>query len=341
MTLRAIAAPATMSVCSSGCVAAILAGTVGVSSLGMWCVPVLAAEIDPSIVVVLKSSDLDPYDEALAGLRSYLDSKTDDRPAWVIEYQAAGDVEQARRMMLGILRKSPSVVVTLGSVATEAAVVTTKEVPIVFAMVLNPVASGLVTEIGSTGRNLTGVAMDIPIRYQFEAIQMICGKKVRRIGVLYNEDETGQVVQEARTVAEGMNLEIVAERIDRGADIPGAVDRIVHNADVLWMVADGRVYTEATTEFVILETLRWRLPLFGISRPYVEAGALMALTCDYEGLGRQAGRLVARILDGAPPGELPIEGPQVVHHVINPRTASKIGVEIPPDLLRRAQKVAP
>lgn len=341
MTLQAGAALMERSICRGGCVTAILAATAGVSFLGLWCAPGLSAEPDPSIVVVLKSSDLGPYDEALAGLRGYLDSRSNEHPAWVVEYQAGGDVEEARKQVAEILRKSPSVVVTLGSVATEAAVAATKEVPIVFAMVLNPVASGLVREMGPTGRNLTGVAMDIPIRYQFESIQTICGRKVRRIGVLYDEAETGQVVAEARTVAEGMNLEIVAERIERGADIPGAMDRIVHNADVLWMVADGRVYTEPTTEFVILETLRWRLPLFGISRPYVEAGALMALTCDYEGLGWQAGRLVARILDGTPPGAIPIEGPQVVHHVINPRTASKIGVEIPPDLLRRAQKVAP
>ncbi|KPJ54351.1 hypothetical protein AMJ39_01075 [candidate division TA06 bacterium DG_24] len=300
-----------------------------------------AADRDASIVVVIKSGALGPYENALRGLRRQIEEKSNDLPLWVVDYELRGDVEEGRRMMAGVLEKSPSVIVTLGSVATEAAIASSSEVPIVFSVVLNPVASGLVEHLGPTGRNITGVAMDIPIEDQFEAIRSVCGGKVRRIGVLYNETETGQVVGEAERVAGNMGMELVAERIVKSTDIPAAMERITRDADVLWMVADGRVYTEASTRYVIVETLKWRLPLFAISRPYVDAGALMALACDYEGLGRQAGTLVIHILEGRPPGEIPIERPEIVQHVINLRTAEAIGIDIPEEVLEKAQQVSP
>ena len=108
------------------------------------------------------------------------------------------------------------------------------------------------------------------------------------------------------------------------------------NVDALWSVADSTVFSSGSTEFILLHTLRNRIPFMGLSPAFVKAGALMALAAVYQEVGAQCGEHAVRIFLGDHPSSLPITIPQEVTMYLNLKTAEIIGLKIPPDRVKGA-----
>lgn len=118
--------------------------------------------------------------------------------------------------------------------------------------------------------------------------------------------------------------------------MPEALKALDKEIDALWSVADSTAFSSGSVEFILLHTLRNKIPFFGLSPGFVKAGALMALAVDYGAVGQQCGEQAARVLSGHPPSSVPVTTPRnpVLH--VNLKTAETIGLEIPPERLRGA-----
>jgi putative ABC transport system substrate-binding protein len=202
-------------------------------------------------------------------------------------------------------------------------------------MVLNPLASGFVRSMNSSGNNLTGASLDIPIRAQFEALRSVL-PSVRKVGVLYNPQETESVVQQARETAREMGLELVAVAVDSEEKVPEALGALGKSVDALWSVADSTIFSSGSMQFILLHTLRNKIPFMGLSPSFVKAGALLALDADYQEVGAQCGALAVKILAGEAPTALPVATPQKATLHVNLKTAEVIGLKIPADRLKGA-----
>ena len=156
------------------------------------------------LVVVVKSREAEPYDIALKNLRRTLRDKGVD--AQIEEYLLPEDNQGKDERLAELKKKNPQLFVTLGSAATERVSKAVKDSPVLFCMVLNPAASGFIRSMNASGNNLTGASLDIPPQVQFEALRSIV-PNLKRIGVIYNPQETEKVVQQARKVAKEMGLE--------------------------------------------------------------------------------------------------------------------------------------
>jgi putative ABC transport system substrate-binding protein len=247
--------------------------------------------------------------------------------------QETSDAEVIRSMRAF----DPRVIITIGSYATAKMANAFTGKPIIFATVMNPQASGFVRSLQEPKGNITGAALDIPPDIQFNYLRRVI-TKVKRLGVLYSP-ETENIVRQAEIAAKTLGIKLVALKVLTERDVPQAIDSICKVADALWSVADPIVYGPQSTRHIILQTLRSRIPLMGFSQAFVEAGALFTLDFDFKDIGRQAGEIAVRVLQGTPPGQIPVSTPGVLYFNYNEKTASQISIKIPDDLLAVAKEV--
>lgn len=305
-------------------------------SVPVLCPPALAAEREYKIVIV-KSWDVPEYNTALEG---FFESLAKER----IPYESATFDLKGRAneidLILGKFKTfKPDLIVTVGSRATGAVSGQVNDIPIVFLMVLYPLASTFVADMARPGANVTGAAIDVPIEMQLKTLSKIV-PRLRRVGVLYSPRETLPVIQEARRVAESMNIELLAEEVNTESDVPDTLSNLRRKRiDALWSVADGKVFTRPSTRYIIEYVVRHGIPFMGPHNGFVKAGALVALTADYRDNGRQAGQLSIQVLKGSKPGEVPVATPRSVDMALNLRVANHIGVRISPDMLEEASQV--
>lgn len=285
------------------------------------------------LIAVIKTRDAEPYDLAVAGLRRALAERG--MNAQVEEFFVGDDFQGRDEKILELRRRKPQLFVTLGSAATERVSKVIKDTPVLFCMALNPLASGFIRSMTTSGNNLAGASLDIPPQIQFDAIRALV-PNAKKIGVIYNPQETEVIVQQARRSAREMGLELVTVPIPSSDKVPDALRSLDKTVDALWSVADGTTFTPASMEFLFLHTLRNKLPFMGLSPAFVKAGALLAFAIDYQDVGAQCGGLAAKLIGGEIPASLPITTPQKLTLHINLKTAETLGLKIPPERLKGA-----
>ncbi|MEZ5360073.1 MAG: ABC transporter substrate-binding protein [Candidatus Zixiibacteriota bacterium] len=251
----------------------------------------------------------------------------------------SGDPATDENLMARLSVFDPELIITIGSFATMKAAEHFTKTPIIFATVMNPVASGFVNSLQNPGGHITGAALDIPPDIQFKYFQRVVGK-IKNIGVMYSS-ETENTIEPAKIAAKQLGLTLHAVKIESQKDIPQAIDSLCQTVDAFWSIADHNIYTPQSTRHIILQTLRYQIPMMGFSRALLEAGGLFTLDFDFKDIGRQAGEIAARVLYGQSPGDIPVATPGagVIYFKYNEKTANKIQLEIPEELLAIAKEV--
>ena len=238
-----------------------------------------------------------------------------------------------------LIRLKVDVIVTTGAVAV-AAKQATSVIPIVFAVASDPVGSGLVAGLAQPGGNATGLSLQLTdVAGKRLGLLREVLPRLGRLAIMANVGARAAVLEMGEVQAAGrpLGLEFTMLEIRRAADIEPAFEAIKNHAEALYVCADPLV----TTNQVRISTLALgaRLPTMHGVREYVETGGLISNGADFTDLYRRAAGYVDKILRGAKPWELPVEQPVRFDLVINLATAKAIGLEIPPILLARADKV--
>jgi len=288
------------------------------------------------VIAVIKSWDTKPYNTALEGFNKAL--KEEGIKARLLNYDMKGSEEQGHKIAKEVISKKPDLVLTLGTRATRIAAQNIKDIPVVFSMVLDPVASGFIKSMECSGNNLTGASMNIPIKMQFATLKSVF-PELKRIGVLYNVEENKATIDKASTIAKEMGLELIAMSVSSEKDVPVAMNSLREKIDALWMVADKIAFSTPSRHFILTYTLEKKIPFMGISFQFVKIGALLALSCDNAEMGRKSGQLTARILNGSRPMDLPVTVPAKTRLSINLKTAKRIGLKIAPQIVDKADEV--
>src|SRR3989338_178630 len=130
-----------------------------------------AVQTKPSVVVILKTRDIEPYRLALAGFKSALEDHKIDFS--VKEYSLEEKSEAKEAIIATAKADKPNLILTIGTGATELVKANIKDIPVVFSMVLNPVSSGVVKSMRSSGANITGASMDISAKKQIEIFKSL------------------------------------------------------------------------------------------------------------------------------------------------------------------------
>jgi putative tryptophan/tyrosine transport system substrate-binding protein len=257
-----------------------------------------------------------------------------------IEYRwADARSERFAEIAAEFVRLKVDVIVTGGNAAV-AAKQTSSAVPIVFALVDDPIGMGLIANLSRPGGNVTGLAVqatDLAGKRLALLREVVPG--LRRLAIMVNVDYPSAVLEmgEIQTAAGMLGLEVAPLEIRRAEDIAPAFEALKGRAEALYVIGDALVMTHRVRINTL--ALAARLPTSFNYREYVEAGGLMSYGANLSDLFRRAADYVDKILRGAKPGDLPVEQPTRFSLIINLTTAKALGLEMPPTLLARADEV--
>jgi putative ABC transport system substrate-binding protein len=222
--------------------------------------------------------------------------------------------------------------------ATLAAKAATAKLPIVFAQVNDPVAAGIVRELGRPGGNITGVSSIAP-ELMPKRVQMLTTLQpgVRRVWFIYarGDPAAAAALARAREAAPQLGVAIVARAVGEPNELH-ALRRSFRAGDALLAADEDALEIPAGLLKLSLEA---RVPALFPSSFWVGYGGLASYGPDFFAQGIQAARLAAKILRGAPPGELPVEAADVIDLAVNLRTAGLMNISVPRKVLLRADTI--
>jgi len=249
--------------------------------------------------------------------------------------------DELDRAIAALLPLRPDVIVTVGSLEAWAAKRATSTIPIVMAVVADPVGQGLVASLAKPGGNLTGNAIltEEVILKRLELVHEVL-PKVRRVGVFQNPSNPMYAILWNRLESAATQLGLTLLRFDAvsPAAVVTALDEIARQRPDAVMVGQDNVFY-LTRSKIVQSMSRQRIPAIYAFREAVADGGLMSYANSTEAMFRRAAMFVARILKGARPSDLPVEQPTTFEMVINLKTAKALGLTIPPSLLLRADEV--
>ncbi len=257
-----------------------------------------------------------------------------------IEYRwSEGIPERYAEIAAEFVRLKVDVIVTVGS-AVPTVRQATAVIPIVFAVGIDPVGSGLVASLAKPGGNVTGLSIQAAnlagkrieflreVVPQFHRLAIICN-----VGNAQTVLEMGETQAAART----LGLEVAPLEIRRAEDIAPAFEALKAQADALYVVVDQLVVANRTR--ILTLALGARLPTIFSTRDFVPAGGFMSYGPNYSDLFRHSADYVDKILRGTKPGDIPVEQPTKFELVINLTTAKALGLTIPESFLLRADEI--
>ena len=232
-------------------------------------------------------------------------------------------------------------IVTRGTPATEAAKAASTTIPIVMAAVGDPLGVGVVASLARPGGNITGFISFVN-EFAGKRIELLkqAFRPVTRVAFLQNIGNPVSPPQwiAAQAAARTLGLSIELLDVRTAQDIAGAFATVsMHRVEALSVGIDG--LTQANAATIVHLAAAQRLPAAYPAREFVDAGGLISYGPSYPDLYRRAAGLVDKILKGAKPGDLPIEGPARLELVLNLKTAKALAIDIAPTLLARADEV--
>ena len=261
----------------------------------------------------------------------------------VIEWRHGnGDFSRHPAHVKDLIDKKVDVIVCAGTPATRAAQQATSTIPIVMSLVGDPVGSRFVASLARPGGNITGLSLanaDVSTKW-FELARSIGPHSV--IGLLAdsNQPTAARYVRDIQGVGQKLDVRVPVAYTPTGkeADIDSALGSLAkERVNVVIVLPSGMLETYMPE--VAKAALKYRMASVATTRRYADRGALLAYGQNYAAFTRRAAVYVDKIFKGAKPSELSIEQPTFFELVVNKATAKQLGIEIPKEILLRADKV--
>jgi putative ABC transport system substrate-binding protein len=251
---------------------------------------------------------------------------------------AQGNPATAAQIARKFIGEAPDVIVPISTPSAQAVVAATKEIPVVFTAVTDPLGARLVAALDKPGGNVTGMSDLSPIDKQMALVKRIT-PETGKLGVIFNPGEANSLtlLKLIHNHAPDHGLKVVEAPATKSADVLAAAQSLVGKADAIYVPTDNTVVS--ALEAVIKVGIDNQVPVYAGDTDSVSRGVIAALGFNYYDVGRQTGRIVLRVLKGEAPGEIAVQGVEITELHVNPGAAKKMGVTIPPEVIAEAKKV--
>ena len=284
-----------------------------------------ALSADAPLVVIIISSEAEAYQQVTKSFEAEVQKK---RPEIQFIQMSSSDVKKG---LSSITETQSALVFALGSDSVRKASQQLPDRPMLATMILGNDALQ-----GQT--NATAITLDMPIGKQLQWHQRFL-PEAKRVGVLYHPESNQEWVDQASKIADKLDLEIVAVKVESPRDISSALKSLNQRVDSILAIPDKMVYSSNTAKAVLLFSFRNRIPFVGLSSAWVKAGALYALDWDYSDLGRQSADIALKILNGTKPEKIKSDVPAKSVYQLNLKTAKHMKLKINRKLVAAAEKV--
>jgi len=283
---------------------------------------------------------LEVHDGIVAGLKQlgYVEGKDIQ-----IDFKSAqGNFGTAQQIVRQFVGDRPDVIVPITTPTSQATAAATKDIPIVFTTVTDPIAAKLVSKLDKPGGNISGVSDPVPIKQMMTMIkEFVPGLK--KLGLVYDPSLPNSVVtvKQIKEVATTMGFTTVESAAMGLNNVPTAGQALVGKVDAIFVPNDTTVYS--VFESLVKVAQDGKVPLFTAERRSVQRGAIATIGLDFVRMGVVTAGMIDKVLKGTKPGDLDVidmaEQPGALSLYINKGAAEKMGVKISPELLKKAAEV--
>lgn len=299
--------------------------------------PALAAQKSVAVTQIVEHPALDAVRQGVRdelGERGYQEGKN---LKWTYE-SAQGNTATAGQIARKFAGERPDVIVAIATPSAQAAVSAARGIPVVFAAVTDPVGAKLVDSLEKPGRNVTGTTDMLPIGRHVELMRKLVPEG-KRLGVIYNPGEANSVtlVELIKAEASKQGMTVVTAAATKSSEVQMAARSLVGKADVVYLPTDNTVISAA--EAVVRVGEQNKLPVVAADTDTVKRGAIAALGFNYYDMGRQAGEMVARILEGESAGNIAVRGVDNLELHLNPGAAQRMGLSLSQELVESAKQI--
>ena len=260
--------------------------------------------------------------------------------SYVVE-DTDGEVSGLLPRAKNLLESKPDVLVAVTTAHAVALKEATNSVPIVFAWVGDPIGSGLAAGYKSSKNNLTGVSSYAgPISGKRLEVLKEIAPRSKRILILVDPNDAGSWI--AVKYLEEAAAKLRVNLVRREATNRQEVEKVMAAAgkdsvDAIYFIPSNVI--GAQFDLILKKSREDKLPFVAAEATWVEKGALFSYAADFRLVGAQAGRLVAKVLKGEKPSDIPTETPEKLLFVLNTTTARSLGLKIPRNVLDRIDRI--
>jgi putative ABC transport system substrate-binding protein len=231
------------------------------------------------------------------------------------------------------------IILAIGAPAVRAAYAVTRTIPIVAGdLTTDPIAEGYVLSYARPGGNVTGVFLDAPefAGKWFELLKAMV-PDLSRVSVLWDPGPGSNHLHAVRNVARSLDIKLQVLEVGKPDDIDRAFDTLREPPQALILLPSPMIFGQSAR--LARLALKHRLPATSMARAFADAGGALAYGPELTSQWERLAVLVAKILGGSNPAELPVERPTKFQLVVNLKTANALGITIPQSILLRADEV--
>jgi putative ABC transport system substrate-binding protein len=313
----------------------ILRTLIGTALLAMAAIaPAMAQSDEQRVVAITQIVEHPALDAVYQGIRDELEAQgyNDGEQVRIMHESAQGNAAIASQIARKFVGEGPDVIVAIATPSAQTMAAAARQTPVVFSAVTDPVGAKLVKSLKAPGANITGVTDMLPIERHLDLLERVV-PDAKRIGTVYNPGEANAValVELLEERLQARDMELVKAAATKTSEVLGAARSLVGKADAIYLTTDNTVIS--AVEAVISVGERASIPVFAADTATVGRGF------DYYDHGRQTGAMVARILEGANPGDMNVESVDTLELFVNPAAAERMGITLSDDLISDAKKV--
>ncbi|TCU36201.1 ABC transporter substrate-binding protein [Rhizobium azibense] len=299
--------------------------------------PAKADDVTVAVTAIVEHPALDAVRKGVKDRLAAAGYKEGENLTFLFE-SAQGNPATAAQIARQFAGEDPNVIVPISTPSAQAVVSATRDIPVVFTAVSDPLGAQLVKDMDKPGGNVTGLSDMSPVAEHVALVKEIL-PAARTIGYLYNSGEANSVSLLAvlKAEAEKAGLSVVESAATKSAEVQGAARALVGRADAIYVPTDNTIISALEGAVAVAEESK--LPLFTADTDSVSRGSIAALGFNYYDVGRQTGDVVVRILKGENPGDIPVKVAAGSDLVVNSAAAQKMGVKLPENVLKRANRV--
>ena len=250
------------------------------------------------------------------------------------------DLDVQREIIQSFIDADVDLIFSITTPGTLVAKEMTSEIPIVFSVNTFPVESGVIDSLESSGNNLVGTRNYISVERQYNQFERIY-LYTKTLAFVHHKEEPNSIAQhlEMKALLEKKGIKVIDIAAIDLADIRLQLESNIDTIDSMFSACDTLTHSFGGEELIVEFSKKYKKPSFACNKEGTLRGHLMGNVADFYVIGKISGRQAALILGGAKPSSLLTESPAEDYLIINTKTASEIGIDIPQYVLDDAEEI--
>ncbi|WP_037588259.1 ABC transporter substrate-binding protein [Stenoxybacter acetivorans] len=256
-----------------------------------------------------------------------------------IDFQSAqGNTATAGQIAKKFVGDNPDVIVAIATPSAQSVVAATKNIPVVFSAITDPVAAKLVSSWEPSGTNVTGISDELPLQPQIDLMKKVV-PTLKNVGYVYSPGEINStiVMDQLKELLKAQGIDLFSVPAQRTTDVPTATRSLKGKVDLIYTSLDNNVVSAYESMYKV--AVENKIPLIAADTDSVARGAVAALGINYHDLGMETGKVVARILNGEKAGDIAPTRVNKLDLYVNKKHAEQEGAVLSDELLKEAAKV--